>query len=96
MFGAVPAYVLQMAPFIFLRVKYPKLEWPYVSPLGIAGAVVASVIAIATLGMLFINPAYNKGVIGVTIWFFLGILYFAMRGRHQLVLSPEEAFAEKL
>jgi ethanolamine permease len=95
-FGAVIAYVLQMASFILLRYKYPSLERPYVSPLGVAGAAVAALIAIVTLGTLFVNPLYNKGVIGAAVWFLLGILYFAFRGRHQLVLAPEEKFAERL
>ena len=95
-FGAVIAYLLQMASFILLRLKYPALERPFVSPLGIAGAVVAIAIAGFTLVALFLNPAYNKGVIGAAIWFLLGILYFAFRGRRQLVLAPEERFAERL
>ena len=69
---------------------------PFLSPLGIAGALVAAAIASVTLVTLFFNPAYNKGVIGAAAWFLLGILYFALRGRHQLVLAPEEKFAERL
>ena len=34
-FGAVLAYILQMASFILLRVRFPRMERPYVSPLGI-------------------------------------------------------------
>ena len=95
-FGAVIAYVLQMASFMLLRHRYPDLERPFVSPLGVAGAVMAALIAVATLVALFVNPAYNKGVIGAAAWILLGILYFAFRGRHQLVLAPEEQFAERL
>jgi ethanolamine permease len=29
----------------------------------------------------------------VAIWFVAGLVYFALVGRHRLVLSPEEAFA---
>jgi ethanolamine permease len=96
-FGAVIAYVLQMASFIMLRVRFPKMERPYVSPLGIAGALIAAAIAIVTLAMLFANRDYNKGVIGAAIWFLLGIIYFAVIGRHRLVLAPEEesAFAQR-
>ncbi|WP_278249369.1 hypothetical protein [Hylemonella gracilis] len=32
-------------------------------------------------------------MIGVAIWFAIGIIYFALVGRHKLVLSPEEEFA---
>ena len=39
------------------------------------------------------NSAYREGVVGAAIWYALGILYFAVKGRHQLVRSPEEQFA---
>jgi ethanolamine permease len=95
-FGAVIAYMLQMLSFIMLRVRFPKLERPYRSPLGMAGAIVALVIAGVTLIVLFQNPDYNKGVIGAAIWFLLGLVYFAVWSRHRLVLAPEEAAAERL
>jgi ethanolamine permease len=96
-FGAVLAYILQMASFVVLRLRFPSLERPYRSRLGIAGAAVAALISAVTLIMLFVNPDYNKGVIGAAVWFVLGIAYFALHGRHKLVLSPEEetAFRER-
>jgi ethanolamine permease len=96
-FGAVLAYVAQMASFIVLRLRFPKMERPYVSPLGVGGAAAAAIIAVVTLATLFANPDYNKGVIGAAIWFLLGIAYFAVYGRHRLVLAPEEesAFAHR-
>jgi ethanolamine permease len=36
---------------------------------------------------------YRRGVYLVLAWYVLGVLYFAVIGRHQLVLSPEEEFA---
>jgi ethanolamine permease len=92
-FGAVLAYVLQMASFILLRVKFPRMDRPYVSPIGIAGAAIAAIIASATLVTLFLNPDYNRGVIGAAIWFLCGIAYFAFYARTRLILSPEEEFA---
>jgi ethanolamine permease len=92
-FGAVIAYILQMASFLLLRRK--KLERPYVSPLGVAGAWIAMLISAVTLVVLFLNPDYNKGVYGAAIWFALGIAYFAFYARKRLVLSPEEEFAIK-
>jgi len=96
-FGAVLAYILQMASFVMLRWRFPSLDRPYRSRLGIAGAVVAAVISAVTLIMLFVNPDYNKGVIGAAVWFVFGIAYFALHGRHKLVLAPEEetAFRER-
>jgi ethanolamine permease len=92
-FGAVLAYILQMLSFILLRRKLPNIDRPYVSPVGIAGATVAMLIAAATLVTLFLNPDYNKGVIGAAVWFLCGIAYFAFYARQRLILSPEEEFA---
>jgi ethanolamine permease len=92
-FGAVIAYILQMASFLILRTK--TIERPYVSPLGVAGAWTATIISAITLIVLFLNPDYNKGVWGAAIWFGLGIAYFALYARKRLVLSPEEEFAIK-
>jgi len=96
-FGAVLAYILQMASFILLRLRFPAMARPYRSPAGILGAALAVAIAAVTLLALFGNPDYNKGVFGAAVWFLLGIAYFAAHGRHRLVLSPEEqtAFAER-
>jgi ethanolamine permease len=96
-FGAVMAYILQMASFILLRVRFENIVRPYRSPLGIPGALAAALIAGATLVMLFRNPDYNKGVIGAAVWFALGIGYYAAYARRGLVLAPEEeaAFAHR-
>ncbi len=93
-FGAVISYVLQMVSFIVLRIRLPRIERPFRSPLGIAGAATALVIAAATLVALFVvDPIYQKVLVGAAIWYVLGLLYFALHGRTQLVYSPEEEFA---
>jgi ethanolamine permease len=92
-FGAVLAYMLQMISFLVLRVRFPRMARPYRSPVGMAGAAVALAIAGITLFTLFRNPDYNKGVIGAAIWFLLGLGYYAVHGRHGLVLAPEEEAA---
>lgn len=94
-FGAVIAYILQMISFIRLRVAFPSIVRPYHSPLGNAGAGIATAIAIITLFTLFLNRDYRPGVVGAALWFLLGIGYFALHGRRYLVLSPEERFAEE-
>jgi ethanolamine permease len=50
-------------------------------------------IALLTLVYMFLNEAYRPGLWGALIWYVLGVLYFALAGRHKLVLSPEEKFA---
>jgi ethanolamine permease len=91
--GAVVSYFLQMVSFVLLRRNLPDIERPYRSPVGIPGAVVAGVIALIALGALFWRDDYRPGVVGVAIFYALALLYFALVGRHKLVLSPEEEFA---
>jgi len=92
-FGAVISYAMQCFSFIRLRQKLPDIERPYRSPVGIAGAAVAGIIAVVSLISLYSNEDYRPGVYGTLIYFLVGILYFAIAGRHRLVLSPEEEFA---
>jgi ethanolamine permease len=92
-FGAVISYAMQMLSFILLRQKMPNVSRPYRSPVGVIGAAIAGVIAVVSLVSLYLDKGYRKGVYGVAIWFVLGIIYFAIAGRHKLILSPEEEFA---
>ena len=94
-FGAVIAYIMQMIAFIRLRTRLPNIERPYVSPLGIVGATFAAVISAVTLAFMFLNPDYRVGIYGCALWFAVALLYFALRGRKNLVYSPEEDFATR-
>jgi ethanolamine permease len=92
-FGAVLAYVLQLASFLTLRWKFASMPRPYVSPVGATGAWMAIAVALATLATLFRSADYNKGVWGAAVWFALGIAYYAWYARKRLVLAPEEQAA---
>jgi ethanolamine permease len=92
-FGAMFSYLLQGLTFIQLRRKFPNIERPYRSPLGVTGAALTVIIALVTIGFQLTDELYRTGVIGVLIWYALAILYFALRGRKTLILSPEEEFA---
>lgn len=95
-FGAVISYGLQMTSFILLCIKLPNIERPYMSPFGMAGAISVLLIAAVTLVALFVvDPVYQKVVIGAAVWYALGLLYFFVYGRKQLVVAPEEEFALK-
>jgi ethanolamine permease len=76
-----------------LRRNMPGIERPFRSPLGIPGAVLTIVIAVVTLGYQVQDPNFFKGVVWVAVWFAVAIAYFALVGRHKLILSPEEEFA---
>jgi len=94
-FGAMFSYLLQGLTFIQLRRRFPNIERPYRSPFGVVGAALTVIIALVTIGFQLADPVYRTGVVGVAIWYALAILYFAVRGRKTLILSPEEEFAVK-
>jgi ethanolamine permease len=91
--GAVVSYFLQMVSFILLRRNLPNIARPYRSPVGVWGAAIGAVIALASLAACFWRDDYRPGVVGVAIFYLLAVTYFAIVGRHRLVLSPEEEFA---
>jgi ethanolamine permease len=92
-FGAMFSYVMQGLTYIQLKRKFPHIERPYKSPLGTTGAVLTVIIALLTIYMQLQDPLYVAGVLWVAAWFAVGIVYFALFGRHHLILSPEEEFA---
>jgi ethanolamine permease len=87
------SYAMQGLSFIMLRRNMPNIVRPYRSPLGIPGAAVTIVVAVVTLYYQLQDPVYQKAVLAVLAFYVLGILYFALYGRNQLILSPEEEFA---
>jgi ethanolamine permease len=91
--GAVVSYLMQMVSFIVLRRKFPKAKRPYVSPTGIAGALVAGVIALAIFIAFLFNPGYQIAIAAIAVVYIIGLLLFGFIGRKRLVLSPEEEFA---
>jgi ethanolamine permease len=92
-FAAVISYALQCASFILLRRNFAHIHRPYRSKWGETGAYLAGTIAVVALISIFLNEDYRPGVYGVALYYVLGLLYFAIVGRHRLVLSPEEEFA---
>lgn len=91
--GAMFSYIAQAVSFILLRKNAAHIERPYKSPLGNVGAVLTIIIAVVTLGYQVQDPNFTKGVLWVLVWFGVMTVYFAIVGRHKLVLSPEEEFA---
>jgi len=91
--GAMLSYLLQAVSFLVLRARLPGLARPYRSPMGVAGAAITIAIAAVTLVYQLLDPVFAAGVLGVGAWFAVGLAWFALVGRHRLVLSPEEAFA---
>ena len=92
-FSAMLSYVLQCASFLLLRVRRPDLDRPYVSPMGKTGAWVTIAIALVTIYYQVQDPSYRTAVLSAVVYLVIGLIYFAIQGRHKLILSPEEEFA---
>jgi ethanolamine permease len=91
--GAVLSYLLQMVSFVILRRKFPNASRPYRSPLGVAGAIVAGIIAALTFLGFLLNPTFLPAIIAIAVVYVVAVILFALIGRHRLVLSPEEEYA---
>ena len=53
----------------------------------------ALVISAFTFVGFLINPAFLPAIIGIAVVYLVMLVIFAIWGRHQLVLSPEEEYA---
>lgn len=93
--GAMLAYGMQAAAFLILRRKLPNINRPYKSPWGVFGGWAALIIAGITFIGFLINPAFLPAIIGIAVVYVVMLLGFAVWGRHNLVLSPEEEYALK-
>jgi ethanolamine permease len=91
-FGGVISYLLMMMSYF--KIARLKINRPYKSPGGKLFAGIAFLLALIALFACFSIPEYRPGVWGVAIWYLLGILWFALISRKQLVAeAPEEEFA---
>lgn len=85
--------MMQAISFLILRRKLPNMNRPYKSPWGVFGGAVAALIAgISFIGYL-INPAFQTAIAGIAVIYVIMLIVFAVYGRHNLVLSPEEQYA---
>jgi ethanolamine permease len=92
-FSAMLSYILQSGSFILLRKRKPDLERPYKSPFGNPGAWITIFLACAIIYYQLQDESYRTAVFIAIAYLVLGLLYFAFKGRHNLILSPEEEFA---
>jgi len=91
--GAVIAYFLQAVSYILLKRNLPNLNRPYKSPVGVAGAAVAALLALLIFVGQALNPALTTAIQAIAIVYVIGLVGFGLFGRKKLVLSPEEQAA---
>ncbi len=92
-FGAAISYVMMMLSYIIIK-RNTKLERPYVSPGGSIFAWISGILALISIFAAFAIADYRPGVIGVAVFYVIGLIYFGVYARHHLVAeAPEEEFA---
>lgn len=91
--GAMLAYLMQMLSYVILRNKFPNLDRPYKSPWGVPGAWIAGIIAAISFVGFLINPTFTAAIYGIIVVYVIMLILFAVWGRNNLVLSPEEKYA---
>lgn len=92
-FSAMLSYILQSGSFLLLRKNKPDLNRPYRSPLGKTGAWATIVLASVIICFQVQDQSYRTAVFISIAYFAVGLIYFGLKGRHRLILSPEEEFA---
>jgi ethanolamine permease len=95
-FAALISYVMMMVSHIVLRKREPKLQRAYKTPLYPVPPLVALVLSLVALtSALFYGAAPAVAIGGTAVAFALGLLYFGLYSRHELVAdAPEEEFAK--
>jgi len=94
--SAITSYVFTLLSFVIMRYRYPKINRPYVSPLGVTGAITGLLIAMITLILMFTNAGYQLGLLGCLAIFVIGALLFALKHKALNEGAPEEAYASTL
>jgi ethanolamine permease len=92
-FSAMLSYILQCGSFILLRKKKPDLERPYRSPFGNFGGWLTIFLAFVIICFQLQDQSYRTAVFIAIGYLVIGLIYFGLKGRHRLILSPEEEFA---
>jgi ethanolamine permease len=92
--SAVISYGLVMCSYIKLKISRPNLLRPYVSPVGIPGAIVGVVLSVVAFISCFANPDYRNSVYLVVGVFAIASGYFWIYSRNQLVADTDELMEE--
>ena len=89
-FSAMLSYIFQSISFLLLRKNEPNLERPYMSPLGKTGASITIILAVMIIYFQLQDESYRTAVFISMTYLIIGLIYFAVKGRHRLILTPEE------
>lgn len=95
--AAMISYIISLLSYVVLRVRYPNMERPYKSPLGVTGAITGLIIVLIAAIFMFTNSDYRFGLIILTCIYLMSLLiYVAVAKNFIRETAPEEAFAINL
>jgi ethanolamine permease len=83
-FGALLSYILVLLSYCRLKIDKPHMRRPYMSPLGLAGAVVGIVLALGCLAATFAVPSFRPGVAGTALFMSVMLCYYWLYRRHRV------------
>jgi ethanolamine permease len=95
--AAMLSYIISLISYVLLRVKYPDMERPYKSPLGITGAITGLIIVSIAAIFMFTNSDYRFGLIILSFIYSVSLLIYIVRSKNGVSsTAPEEAFSINL
>ncbi|CAN7449001.1 amino acid permease [Phyllobacterium sp. LjRoot231] len=95
-FGALVSYATTFLAFIALRARHKNMVRPFVSPLGVAGAITGLIITLATTALMFTNVTSQYALLLCIIYLVSAATYWIFRRTYIDQNAPEEAFAADL
>ncbi len=95
--AAMVSYIISLVTYVFLRVRYPLMERPYSSPLGVTGAITGLIIVGVAAIFMFTNSHYRFGLMLLGGVYLITLVTFMLFGKNSIRDdAPEEAFAVQL
>jgi len=92
--AAMVSYFISLLSYVSLKVRYPLMERPYKSPLGVTGAITSMIIVTVAAFFMFTNDDFRIGLIilaSIYVFFLAILLVFGRKLINED--APEEAFA---
>ena len=92
--AAMISYIISLFSYVVLKVRYPNMERPYKSPLGVTGAITGLIIVSIAAIFMFTNSDYRFGLIILAGIYFISLVTYMVIGKDSInENAPEEAFA---
>lgn len=96
-FGALVSYAMIFLAFIILRARHKDMPRPFISPVGVAGAMTGLLVTLVTTVLMFTNETFHYALFLCVIFYLLSlVIYLIFRRTHVDPNAPEEAFASLL